>query len=99
MATRQECPKWVYDRRKETRNKDGILHESEPFCDSGMMPSSVVLREWEHDQYVTHVKIYADEHTKPSYAWGHYYTDLTEAAEDYKKRCKDYDVKIKMEGE
>ena len=95
MSLREKCPKWVYDRRKETMNKDGILHESEPFCESGMMPSSIVLREHEHNQYVTHVKIYAHESASPSYAWGHYYTDLTEAAIDYKKRCEDYNTDYK----
>jgi hypothetical protein len=90
------CPKWVYDMREATKTPD-VIAESEPFCDSGMMPSSVVLRKHEHNQFVSHVKVYPQDEKgnsmgKPSYAWGHYFTDFDEAVEDYKKRCENYEV-------
>ena len=92
MAIRQKCPKWVYDRRKETMNAE-VISESEPFCEEGRMPSSIVLRKKGHGaEFVTHVKVYQGENTKPSFVWGHYYQRIDAAAKDFTDRCKKYDV-------
>lgn len=93
---KRRCPNWVYKMQEQTRHDDDILQESEPFCDSGMMPSSVVLRRHENG-FVSHVKVYpkddyGNSSGKPYYAWGHYIRDFESAVKDYKERCENYDV-------
>ena len=92
-AYREKCPQWVYDMRDQTDELDGLIQESEPFCDEGMMPSSIVLRSHKKGEFVTHVKIYPKDGVKPHYAWGHYHYDIAEAANEYEDRCKQYETK------
>lgn len=54
----------------------------------GTYPFRVVLRHFkDRNEYVTHVKV-MPSHEKPYYVWGHYFTNLKDAEEDFRDRVK-----------